>query len=228
MKWQQRFSPPIRQWRSGFRGQKKFSRNQRTFFDTKAPADFSARFPAVQRALYVLFNEGYHGASSEFAVRAELCREAIRLTALLLEHPSGAVPSSYALSALMCLNKARLPARLDASGNLTLLSDQDRALWDQQLVSEGLRLLDLSATGSELSGYHVEAAIAAIHATAPSMQETDWAEIVSLYDNLKRFDRRQLWHLTEPSPSGNAMVRSAGSKRFKPSRIRRRLRKYSF
>lgn len=163
---------------------KKVLADSKKLFDTQSPAEFSARLPAVQRALYLLFNEGYHGASAEFVVRTEFCQEAMRLMALLLEHPSGAIPSSYALSALMCLNKARLPARLDPSGNLTPLLDQDRALWDQQLVSEGLQLLDLSAKGSELSAYHVEAAIAAVHATAPKMQATNWREIVSLYDML--------------------------------------------
>ena len=163
---------------------KKVLAGSKRLFDTQAPADFSARLPAVQRALYLLFNEGYHGASAESAVRAELCQEALRLGALILEHPLGATPSSYALSALMCLNKARLPARLDASGRLNSLFEQDRSLWDQKLVGEGMRLLDLSATGSELSEYHVEAAIASVHATAPSMQATNWAEIVSLYDAL--------------------------------------------
>ena len=163
---------------------KKVLAGSKRLFDTQAPADFSARLPAVQRALYLLFNEGYHGASAESAVRAELCQEAMRLAALILEHPLGATPSSYALSALMCLNMARLPARLDASGKLNSLFEQDRSLWDQKLVGEGLRLLDLSATGSELSEYHVEAAIASVHATAPSMQATNWAEIVSLYDAL--------------------------------------------
>jgi RNA polymerase sigma factor (sigma-70 family) len=163
---------------------KKVLAGSKRLFDTQAPADFSARLPAVQRSLYLLFNEGYHGASAESAVRAELCQEAIRLVALILEHPHGATPSSYALSALMCLNKARLPARLDASGKLNSLFEQDRSLWDQKLVGEGLRLLDLSATGSELSEYHAEAAIASVHATAPSMQATNWVEIVSLYDAL--------------------------------------------
>jgi len=163
---------------------KKVLAEPKKLFDTQAPADFAARLPAVQQALYLLFNEGYHGASAESAVRAELCQEAMRLSALLLEHPLGAIASSYALSALMCLNKARLPARLDSAGKLNSLFDQDRSLWDQQLVEEGLQLLDLSAKGSELSEYHVEAAIAAVHATAPSIGETNWAEIVSLYDTL--------------------------------------------
>src|SRR5437667_3161073 len=126
---------------------KKVLAGSKRLFDTQAPADFSARLPAVQRSLYLLFNEGYHGASTESAVRTELCQEAMRLAALILEHPLGATPSSYALSALMCLNKARLPARLDASGKLNSLFEQDRSLWNQKLVGEGLRLLDLSATG---------------------------------------------------------------------------------
>jgi RNA polymerase sigma factor (sigma-70 family) len=163
---------------------KKVLAGSKRLFDTQTPSDVATRLPAVQRALYLLFNEGYHGASAEFAVRAELCGEAMRLAALLLGHPLGATPATYALSALMCLNKARLPARLDASGKLNSLFDQDRSLWDQKLVSEGLQLLDLSANGSELSEYHVEAGIAAVHASAPSVQSTNWEEIVSLYNTL--------------------------------------------
>jgi RNA polymerase sigma-70 factor (ECF subfamily) len=165
------------------RAKKVLARSKR-LFDISSPADFSARLPAVHRALYLLFNEGYHGASAEFAVRVELCREALRLTVVLLEHQLGATPTTYALAALMSLNAARLPARVDASGHLNSLFDQDRSLWDQRLTTEGLRLLEQSASGSELSEYHVEAAIAAVHAGAGSAEETDWGTIVSLYDNL--------------------------------------------
>ena len=108
----------------------------------------------------------------------------MRLTNLLLEHPLGATASSYALSSLMCLNRARLPARVDASGKLNSLFDQDRSLWDQKLIGEGLRLLELSAEGAELTEYHVEAGIAAVHATSPTMHATNWQEIVSLYDTM--------------------------------------------
>jgi RNA polymerase sigma-70 factor (ECF subfamily) len=163
---------------------KKVLAGSKRLFDTQAPSDFATRLPAVQRALYLLFNEGYHGASAEFAVRADLCQEAMRLAALLLGHPLGATPATCALSALMCLNKARLPGRLDASGKLNSLFDQDRSLWDQALISEGLHLLNLSAKGSELSEYHLEAAIASVHATASSVQSTNWEEIVSLYNTL--------------------------------------------
>jgi RNA polymerase sigma-70 factor (ECF subfamily) len=163
---------------------KKVLANSQRLFDVAAAAEVSRRLPVVQRALYLLFNEGYHGASPEAAVRLELCQEAMRLTALLLNHPLGGTPSTLALAALMCLDAARLPARVDSSGNLSTLFDQDRSQWNQNLAAEGLRMLDLSATGSELTEYHLEAGIASIHARALSVEDTDWKSIVSLYDAL--------------------------------------------
>jgi RNA polymerase sigma factor (sigma-70 family) len=171
------------------RGKKALARSK-TLFDLASVTDFSGRLGAVQRALYLLFNEGYQGAS-EIAVRVELCEEAMRLARLLLEHPPAATPATYALAALLCLHAARLPARVDGSGDLIPLLDQDRALWDRRLVTEGRRLLELSATGVELTGYHVEAAIASVHADARNVAETRWAEIVALYDTL---------HSIQPSP----------------------------
>jgi RNA polymerase sigma-70 factor (ECF subfamily) len=163
---------------------KKVLSASKKLFEVAAPAEFSRRLPAVQRALYLLFNEGYHGASPEAAIRVELCQEAMRLSAEHLKHPMGQTPATYALAALLSLDAARLPARIDSSGNLSSLFDQDRAQWDQKLLAEGLKLLDLSATGSELTEYHVEAAIASVHAQALHAQETNWAAIVSLYDTL--------------------------------------------
>jgi RNA polymerase sigma-70 factor (ECF subfamily) len=174
----------IEQWKNASRAKKALARSKR-LFDIAAPAEVSKRLPAVHRALYLLFNEGYHGASPERAVRSELCHEAMRLTGELLRHPLAQVPATYALAALMALDAARLPARVDLSGNLTSLFEQDRSQWDQTLVAEGLRLLDLSATGAELTEYHVEAAIAAVHARAPCAEDTYWREIVSLYDTLR-------------------------------------------
>jgi len=147
-------------------------------------ADFAARLSAVRRALYLVFNEGYHGASAETAIRADLCHEAIRLTAQLRDYPPAASPETDALAALMCLHAARLPSRLDPAGELSPLLDQDRSRWDSRLLAEGLELLGRSASGHELSAYHVEAAIAATHASAPDTQQTDWAAIVLLYDRL--------------------------------------------
>jgi RNA polymerase sigma factor (sigma-70 family) len=148
--------------------------------------DFGPRLSAVHRALYVLFSEGYHGASPEAVVRPDLCREAIRLARLLLDHPSTATSTTHALAALMHLNAARLPARLDELGDLKRLFDQDRSRWDRQLVDDGLTLLAASAVGDELSAYHLEAAIAGIHASAGRAEDTRWSEIVALYDALAK------------------------------------------
>ena len=163
---------------------KKVLAGSQRLFDIADPGAFSARLPAVQRALYLLFNEGYHGASPEAAVRGELCREAMRLATLLEEHALGASPSTRALLALMCLHAARLPARVSADGDLYALFQQDRSKWDRALVAEGGRLLDLSATGDELTDYHAEAAIAWVHARAPRTEDTEWKSIVAMYDRL--------------------------------------------
>jgi RNA polymerase sigma factor (sigma-70 family) len=163
---------------------KKVLASSKKLFDVSASSEFSSRLSVVQCALYLLFNEGYHCASPESAVRVDLCREAMRLTALLLEHPPGATPSTHALAALMHLDVARLPARLDDAGNLNSLFEQDRFKWDTKLVAEGQRLLDLSATGPELTEYHIEAAIAWTHAMSDRTESTDWENIVSLYDKL--------------------------------------------
>jgi RNA polymerase sigma-70 factor (ECF subfamily) len=165
------------------RGKKVLAGSKR-LFDVAALDDFPARLSAVQRAIYLLFNEGYHGSSPESAVRAELCQEAMRLGAMLRGHPPASTPATHALGALMCFHAARLPARTDAAGDLSTLFEQDRLRWDPRLLAEGHELLDLSATGDDLTEYHIEAAIAAVHATAPRPEETNWRMIVELYDKL--------------------------------------------
>jgi RNA polymerase sigma factor (sigma-70 family) len=164
---------------------KKLLAGSRRLFDLGAD-DFAERLSAVQRALYLLFNEGYHGASAEAVVRTDLCRQAMRLVTMLVEHAPSATPSTKALASLMCLLAARLAARTDDAGDLKGLFDQDRGRWDARLIAEGVQLLADSATGDALSPYHVEARIAALHAMAPAASETPWAEIVGLYDVLMR------------------------------------------
>ena len=164
------------------RGKKVLAAEQRLF--DLSNADFDARLSAVRKALYLLFNEGYHSASGETAVRTELCGEAIRMALLLLEAPSAARPETYALAALMCLHAARLPGRVDVSGDLHPLLEQDRSRWDRKLADQGVALLERSATGEVVSAYHLEAAIAAAHAAAPSVELTNWKAIVQLYDRL--------------------------------------------
>ena len=164
------------------RGKKTLARSEKLFDLTED--DVVSRSPAVHRALYLLFNEGYHGASAKDTVRADLCHEAMRLAALLREHPVTSTPAVFALSALMALHAARLPSRLDESGELQPLWEQDRSAWDQRLIAEGRALLNASATGDEVSSYHLEASIGAVHASAASLEATDWDAIVMLYDKL--------------------------------------------
>jgi RNA polymerase sigma-70 factor (ECF subfamily) len=167
------------------RAKKLLAASQR-LFDIAVRADFAARLPAVGRALYFLFNEGYHGAHPESAIRVELCEEAMRLTDALIEYPPAATPATLALAALMRLHAARLPARTNASGEIQPLDEQNRALWDAELIREGMAFLERSAAGAEMSPYHLEAAIASVHAAAQRMEDTDWSEIISYYDALMR------------------------------------------
>jgi RNA polymerase sigma-70 factor (ECF subfamily) len=169
--------------------EKRISRGKHTLAESKtlfdlADEEFTARLATVRQALYLLFNEGYHGGARLGVVRLELCQEALRLTSLLAQHPPAATPTTQALLALMYLNAARLPARVDAAGELVALYEQDRSRWDARLLTRGLSCFDASASGNELSAYHVEAAIAVAHVSAPSFAATDWAAVVELYDRL--------------------------------------------
>jgi predicted RNA polymerase sigma factor len=171
--------------------EKRLSRGKKTLAESKrlfelTADDFAPRLAAVQRALYLLFSEGYHGASAKAVVRIDLCHEAMRLVRLLVEHAPAATPSTCALAALMWLGAARLPGRIGEDGRLRALFAQDRSCWDGHLIAEGLELLGRSAAGDVLTEYHVEAGIAALHATAPTAKETPWAEIVAHYDVLLR------------------------------------------
>lgn len=145
-----------------------------------------SRVLAVQSVLYLLFNEGYLSAHAEHAIRRELCDEAVRLTTLLAGHPVGAVPETFALLALMYFHLSRLTSRVDASGGLLLLEEQDRSVWDRDQIGEGARWLARSATGDSFSRFHAEAGIAAAHCLAPSFAETPWHEIADLYALLER------------------------------------------
>ncbi len=145
-----------------------------------------ARLAGVHGVLYLLFNEGYLSAHAAHAIRRELCDEALRLTTLLAGHPVGAVPETFALLALMHLHVARLGARLDATGGLLLLEEQDRSRWDRGQIQQGLAWLARSAEGDVFSRFHAEAGIAAAHAMSPSFAETPWQEIAGLYARLER------------------------------------------
>lgn len=163
---------------------RKVLRDSGTFVELSDTADIPARLEAVYQAIYLLFNEGYHGSQSEETVRDELCYEALRLALLLSEHPECARPKTFALIALFCMNAARLAGRLDASGVLVQLENQDRSSWDAALIAQGFHYLELSAAERELSELHLEAAIAALHSGSESYANTDWPRITQLYDLL--------------------------------------------
>lgn len=155
-------------------------------FEIPEGEELTARLDGVLAALYLLFNEGYKASAGERLLREELCHEAVRLTSLLAAHPAGRTPRSRALLALMLLTAARFPSRVDERGDLLRLDDQDRSKWDQALIARGLVELVEAAEGSDLSEYHLQAGIAAIHCTAADYASTDWARILRHYDELNR------------------------------------------
>ena len=142
------------------------------------------RLPRVLQTIYLLFNEGYSSAQPDRVIRRELCEEAVRLALMLLDHPLGAAPEVFALLALMYFHAARFDARIDGAGGLLLLEDQDRSLWDGELVRLGFTAL--RASGTPRTRFHVEAAIAAEHCIARTYADTDWARITRLYEVLDR------------------------------------------
>lgn len=149
------------------------------------------RTKSVLQVIYLLFNEGYSSMQPDRVIRHELCREALRLGEIVARHPVAACPEADALMALMLFHFARLDARLDASGGLLLLEEQDRSLWDEQLIFQGMQFLWKSGRGDAMSRYHAQAAILAEHCLAQTFKETNFGEIVSLYEALEKL---------EPSP----------------------------
>jgi RNA polymerase sigma factor (sigma-70 family) len=159
-------------------------REERIPFEIPTGEEMARRLDGVLQSLYLLFNEGYKASGGDKLVREDVCLEAIRLTGLLVEHPAGNQPKTHALLALMLLNAARIPTRVDSEGNLLVLQEQDRSCWSQPLIARGMFHLAQSAAGGEISVYHLQAGIAASHCAAPDYASTDWREILSLYDRL--------------------------------------------
>lgn len=158
-------------------------REQRLTLDLPAGAELKGRLDSVLDVIYFMFNEGYNAHTGEDLIRRDLCLEALRLGRLVASS-SITEPRVHALVALMALQAARLPARVDEAGDLVLLENQDRDRWDQRLIALGFHHFYQSMSGDEVSEYHGQAAIAATHARAAGAESTDWPVILRLYDQL--------------------------------------------
>ena len=158
-------------------------------YQVPAPADLPERLDAVLQVIYLVFNEGYSASSGEALTRSDLSGEAIRLGRLLVQLLPE--PEAIGLLALMLLHESRRASRSTPDGDIILLEDQDRALWNRRLIAEGTALVEQALRSRRFGPYTIQAAIAAVHAEAPTAAATDWAQIVGLYDALLRL---------EPSP----------------------------
>jgi RNA polymerase sigma-70 factor (ECF subfamily) len=146
--------------------------------------ELPARLQGVLETVYLLFNEGYAPGEGDELVRRDRLEEACRLGVMLVSDERTASPAAHALLALMLLHASRLDTRCDAQGALLLLEDQDRSRWDRDLIARCFHHLQRAAAGEELTAYHLEAGIAAVHARALRFEQTNWEEIVALYDLL--------------------------------------------
>jgi RNA polymerase sigma-70 factor, ECF subfamily len=155
-------------------------------YEVPARAELPGRLDSVLRVVYLVFNEAYAATEGPGLTRPDLSAEAIRLGRLLVELL--AEPEALGLLALMLLHEARRATRVDAAGDLVLLEDQDRSLWDRGLIAEAQALIERALAARRVGPYLLQAAIAALHAEAASADETDWAQVVALYDVLLRID----------------------------------------
>ncbi len=169
---------------------KRLYRTKNFFRDKKIKPEFpgnnklGASIEAVLHTIYLIFNEGYYATHSNEVVRKDLIDQAIYLCRLLADNVHTQLPEVNAAMALMCFHAARLKSRLTKSGDIILLADQDRSQWDKTLVSAGNDYLNKAASGNKISSYHLEAAIAYEHCTAPTFARTNWRNILNYYNIL--------------------------------------------
>jgi RNA polymerase sigma-70 factor, ECF subfamily len=161
-------------------------REARIPYEVPAGADLASRLDVVLHVIYLVFNEGYSASSGTSVTRSDVAGEAIRLGRLLIELLPDA--EAVGLLALMLLHESRREARSTPTGDLILLSDQDRSLWDRELIAEGAMLAKQAMSAESVGAYAIQAAIAAVHANGVKADQTDWTEIVRLYDLLLRAD----------------------------------------
>lgn len=168
------------------------------------------RLEAVWHTLYLFFNEGYNSSHPDLLIRQDLCLEAMRLCLVLTRDEKTNLPKSNALMALMCFQVSREQARVDENGEIVLLKDQDRSKWNGELMNNGFKYLDLASADNVVSEYHLEAAISATHASAVNFDQTDWAQILVLYQALEKFKPGPITALNKAIATGYARDRRSG------------------
>jgi RNA polymerase sigma factor (sigma-70 family) len=165
-------------------------------FEIPGKEEIQKRLDAVLETIYLVFNEGYSASTGDEVIRFEFCEEAIRLAELLAGSPAIENKSNvYASLALMFLNASRFSARLDREGNILTLAEQDRHLWNRELMQQGFAFLEKSTVSNVVSVYHILATISAYHCSAPDFESTDWGGILALYDYLLTLDPSSLVRL---------------------------------
>jgi len=162
-------------------------RDERLPYEVPARAELPARLESALSVVYLIFNEGYAASRGPELTRDDLCAEAIRLGRLMVQLLDE--PEALGLLALMIQHEARRGARVDAAGDIVLLEDQDRSLWDRAGIAEARSLIERAVRAKSVGPYLLQAAIVAVHVQAPSYAQTDWARIVGLYDVLRMVDR---------------------------------------
>ena len=183
------------------------------------------RLAAVQSVIYLIFNEGYAASSGEQLVRNDLCSEAIRLGRVLCELLPDE-PENSALLALMLLQNSRRKARVNHCGELVTLEEQDRSLWNRDEINDGLRLLESALASRRIGRYQLQAAIAAVHCEARSASETDWRQIVALYEELMRISSSPVIALNHAAAVAMHRGPEQGLNLMESSRVRDRLDNY--
>lgn len=168
-----------------YRAREQF-RQHKIPFTLPQPDEISNRLKSVLTCIYLIFNEGYNSTHHPSIIREDLIEESLRLVKLLSDHKTTNKPETFALLALLCFQSARLYSRIDTSGNLIPLKEQDRSTWNQSLIQQGIGYLQKSSSGEHPSEYHIQAMIAFEHCATQNFASTNWLRIIELYDWLYR------------------------------------------
>jgi RNA polymerase sigma-70 factor (ECF subfamily) len=196
-------------------------------FEIPEGPELAGRLPALLNAIYLLFNGGYTAAEGERLMRAELCAESLRLVSLLCAHPGTATGETHALAALLAFHHARAPARTGPEGDLVLLGEQDRSLWDATLIGRGFEHLKAATVSRQVTALHLEAGIASVHVSAASFAATDWEALVHYYEALLELKPTAVVRMNAAVACAYAQGAAAGLAQLEALRENPRLNTYA-